>query len=86
MRTLRKRLSLGKVELCRPTFEKESRMESVTVDAGRASVVSVEASDGEGLRDALRLDTAKVKSRLDEVVRSTVEEMLRSQSAPRCSA
>jgi transposase-like protein len=46
-------------------------MESVAIDSGRASVVA-----SEGLKDAVVVDTEKVRSHLDEVVRSTVETTL----------
>lgn len=46
-------------------------MESVSTDAGTAS-----SSTTEVLKDAIVVDTEQVRSHLDEVVRSTVEQTL----------
>ena len=54
-------------------------MESVTTDGGRSSVDRVEDRGGgpsDGLRQAISVDTEKVRGHLDEVVRSTVEQTL----------
>jgi transposase-like protein len=53
-------------------------MDSVATNAGTASGGAQEGREngGQGLKDALVLDTDKVRGHLDEVVRSTVEETL----------
>src|SRR5688572_4004380 len=82
MRTFAKGASPREGGFATTPFSKESSMDSVAANAGTASGLTREVSEGNGhketeaLKGALVVDTDKVRGHLDEVVRSTVEETL----------